>query len=208
MSMIDKLFAAMTPAESEQERGEARRKAAAATYSGDWLAMVLDHHAQIEEAFAAVKAAEDPASRLAAHKRLAVMLIGHSDAEESVLYPALARADEKGHAAAAYAEQADTKMEMAELETLPPMSRSYMDALEHIRVIVAHHMYEEESSWFLELKQKTMAADQAKLSRRYQEEFDRYVGMDADFEWAYREIETSNHAVATPRQRREPISVS
>jgi hypothetical protein len=99
-------------------------------------------------------------------------------------------------------------MEMAELETLPPMSRSYMDALEHIRVIVAHHMYEEESSWFLELKQKTMAADQAKLSRRYQEEFDRYVGMDADFEWAYREIETSNHAVATPRQRREPISVS
>jgi hypothetical protein len=208
MSMIDKLLAAITPSKSDQERSEARRKASAATYPGDWLAMVLDHHVQIEEAFAAVKAAQAAALRLAAHKRLAVMLIGHSDAEESVLYPALARADEKGHAAAAYAEQADTKMEMAELETLPPMSRAYMEALEHIRVIVAHHMYEEESSWFLELKQKTTAPDQVKLSRRYQEEFDRYVGMGVAFEQVYGEMGRSDHATATPRQRRPLVSAS
>jgi hypothetical protein len=206
--MIEKIFAAITPAESEQEREEARRKAAAATYPGDWLAMVLAHHAQIEQAFAEVKAAQDAVARLAAHKRLAVLLIGHSDAEESVLYPALARADEKGHAAAAYAEQADAKMDLAELETLPPMSRGYVDALEHIRVMVAHHMYEEESSWFLELKQKTMAADQAKLARRYEEEFDRYVGLDLAFERAYRELSTSNHAAVIPRQRRQLESTS
>jgi hypothetical protein len=206
MSMIGKLLAAITPPESEAERGEARRKAGAATYPGDWLAMVLDHHVQIEEAFAAVRAAQDAASRLVAQKRLAVILIGHSDAEESVLYPALARADEKGHAAAAYGEQADTKMQLAELETLPPMSRGYMEALEHIRVIVAHHMYEEENGWFLELKQKTMAPDQVKLSRRYQEEFDRYVGMGVALERVYRE--RCNPAPATPRPRGQLVTAS
>jgi hypothetical protein len=176
MSIIDKVVAAVTPPESEEARKEARAKARAAAKPGDWLSMVLEHHLQIENAFAEVKSATTAAGRLAAQKTLAVILTGHSNAEESVLYPALAGADEKSHATMAYAEQAAAKTQMALLEKLSPMSQEYLDKLEHIRGAVAHHVYEEEGTWFIELKDKVPAAEQTKLSHRYAEEFNRYVG--------------------------------
>jgi hypothetical protein len=178
MSIIDKVVAAVTPPESEESRKEARAKAQRAASPGDWLSLVLAHHRQIESAFAQVKAATTAADRLAAQKTLAVILTGHSNAEESVLYPALAGADEKSHATTAYAQQAAAKTQMGLLEKLPPMSQDYLDKLEHIRGAVAHHVYEEEGTWFMELKEKVPAADQAKLSQRYADEFDRYVGDD------------------------------
>jgi hypothetical protein len=177
MSMIDKVVAAVTPPESEQARREARVKARTAASPGDWLGMVLDHHLQIEAGFESVKAATTAAARAAALKSLAVVLTGHSNAEESVLYPALAgAADEKGQATLAYAQQAGAKMNMGLLENIPPMSKDFLDKLEHIRGAVAHHVYEEEGKWFLELKEKVPSAEQLKLSKRYQEEFSRYVG--------------------------------
>lgn len=176
MSIVDKVISAVTPLESDDARAEARAKAQSAAQSGDWLSLVLDHHQQIETAFAAVEAASDSAARAAAQKRLGVLLTGHSNAEESILYPALSRAGEKGDAGTAYTQQAAAKMEMAELENLEPMSQEYLDKLGHIRGAVLHHVYEEEGTWFLELKDKAPAEEQAQLTRRYEEEFDRYVG--------------------------------
>jgi hemerythrin superfamily protein len=185
MSIFDKVVAAVTPPESEQARAEARAKAQSAATAGDWLSMVLNHHAQIEAAFEAVRSARDSASRTSAQKRLAIILTGHSNAEESVLYPALAaQADEKGHATMAYTQQAGAKVEMAELETLAPMSQEYIDKLDHIRGAVAHHVYEEEGTWFLEIKEKLSAETQAKLTQRYREEFERYVGSDSPAGWS------------------------
>ena len=179
MSVLDKMIAAVTPPESEESRREARGKARAAARSGDWLSMVLTHHEQLEAAFAAVKSANTAATRVAAQKKLAILLTGHANAEESVLYPAMTVANEKGHATMAYTEQAAAKTQMALLENLAPMTQDYLDKLEHIRGAVSHHMYEEEGTWFLELKEKSPSADQAKLAARYKEEFDRYVGNDA-----------------------------
>ena len=65
MSIIDKVVAAVTPPESEESRKEARSKARAAAGTGDWLSLALEHHIQIESAFAAVKAASDAAARVA-----------------------------------------------------------------------------------------------------------------------------------------------
>lgn len=175
MSMLDKVVAAVTAAESDEARAEARAKAQSASSAGDWLSMVLKHHGQIDAAFDAVKTATTAAERLSAHKELAVLLTGHSIAEETVLYPALVAADEKNHAIKAYRDQSAAKTRMGLLETIPPMSQEYLDKLEHIRVAVAHHMYEEEGTWFLELKEKVPSAEQARLSRRYEEEFSRYV---------------------------------
>jgi hypothetical protein len=59
---------------------------------------------------------------------------------------------------------------------LPPMTTDYLEKLEHIRGAVAHHMYEEEGNWFIDLKEKAPAADQVQITRRYEEEFTRYVG--------------------------------
>jgi hypothetical protein len=176
MSVLDKVVAAVTPPESDEARAEARAKAQAAASAGDWLSMVLEHHRQIEAAFTAVKAASTAAARVSAHKELAVLLTGHSIAEEAVIYPALVAADEKGHATKAYTEQSAAKTQMGLLETIAPTSEDYLDKLEHIRGAVAHHVYEEEGTWFLELKKKVSSAEQARLSKRYEEEFFRYVG--------------------------------
>jgi hypothetical protein len=95
-----------------------------------------------------------------------------------VLYPAMVEHDEKAGAAMAVTEQAAAKTQMAMLEKLDPASQDYLDKLEHIRGAVAHHMYEEEGTWFARLKQSALQADQQLLTKRYKEEFDRYVGDD------------------------------
>jgi hemerythrin superfamily protein len=176
MSFFDKVVAAITPPESDETRVEARAKARSAASPGDWLSQVLDHHDEIEARFADVKAASDAAAQRAAQKELALILTGHSNAEESVLYPALADEGEKAHAGLAYEEQAMAKVEMALLEKLQPLSQDYLDKLEHIRGAVTHHMYQEESNWFLDLKEKVPGDEQAMLGDRYREEIERYVG--------------------------------
>jgi len=175
MSLIDKVVAAVTPPESQQKREEARAKAQAAAGEKDWLAMILQHHEQIDAAFASVRGASDANGRLSAQRKLALMLTGHSNAEEAVIYPALVRFGHKSHGMMGYTEQAGAKANMGELEYLSPMSQDYLDKLEHIRGAVAHHMYEEESDRFLDLK-KLSPADQARLTERYAEEFERYIG--------------------------------
>jgi hypothetical protein len=176
MTIVDKVVAAVTPPESEEARAEARKKAQSLATAGDWLSLVLDHHRQIEAAFVAVKEASSAEKRVSAQQALALVLTGHSMAEEAVLYPALVAADEKGHATKAYTEQSAAKIQMALLETMSPMTQDYLDKLEHIRGAVAHHVYEEEGTWFLELKEKATAEEQERLSQRYQEEVSRYLG--------------------------------
>jgi hypothetical protein len=180
MSVIDTIVDAVAPKENGNARREARAKAKAAARSGDWLSLILRHHEAIEAAFAAVKNATTAATRAAAQQHLAVVLTGHANAEESTIYPAMSRIGGKGNATTAYSEQATAKTAMADLEILAPMSQEYLDKLEHIRDAVAHHVYQEEATWFLELKANTSAQEQALLRERYQQEFNRYVGDDSE----------------------------
>jgi hypothetical protein len=174
MSVIDKVLAKVTPPESDQARANATQKARAAAAPGDWLSMALDHHDLIRRAFAEGRTAKSAGDRTAAMQRLALVLNGHSLAEEVVLYPALAQAGEKIHAGHAYTEQTTAKMQMAELENIPPSSDAWLDKWGHIEGAVLHHIYEEESSWFLTLKDKGEKQDH--LTARYREEYERYVG--------------------------------
>jgi hypothetical protein len=178
MSLIDKMVAAVTPPESEQKRRAARAKALAVAGPNDWLAQVLHHHEQIEAAFAVVRLTQDVTSRMHALRELALIMTGHDNAEEAVLYPALVRFGHKSHGMVGYAEQAGAKANLGELEYLDPMRPEFLDKLEHIRAAVAHHMYEEESARFLDLK-NLPSSDQTRLTARYMEEFDRYMGSDA-----------------------------
>lgn len=174
MSIIDKALGAITPPEGEEKRAEATRKAREAAGEGDWLALALEHHDMIREAFEVCCQADSEEDRMMAMKRLALVLNGHSLAEEIVLYPAMAKAGEKGAAGMAYTEQVTAKMQMAELERIAPMTSEWLDKVQHIRGAVLHHMYEEEDHWFIRLKQEY--PDQAFLTRRFQEEFQRYAG--------------------------------
>ncbi len=179
MSLFDKAVAAVTPLESEADRAEARERAQSIARPGDWLSTILDHHLQLEDKFAQAKAASDASSRQAALKALGVFLTGHAIAEESAIYPALASDGEKAEAEMAYNEQAMVKMQMAELEKLDPMSQDFLDKLEHIREAVAHHMYEEEGTWFSDLAESASPEDQRMIAKSYNDAFGRFVGEEA-----------------------------
>lgn len=174
MSILDKALGGMTPPESDGRRAEATAKARALAQDGDWLSVALDHHDLIRSAFETCREASDPVSQVSAMKALGLVLNGHSLAEEVVLYPALAKSGEKVHAGLAYTEQTTTKMQMAELERLPVGGEAWRDKLEHIRGAVLHHMYEEENAWFPHLKARY--DDQAFLTHRFVEEYERYAG--------------------------------
>jgi hypothetical protein len=175
MSILDKAIAAITPPVSEEKRREAHAKARSAAEPGDWLSQILDHHEQIEQAFAETRAASTADARRAAQKRLGVLLNGHAMAEEAVIYPALAQAGKLGHANLGYTEQAAAKMQLAALETLEPLSEDYLDKLGHLEGAVATHVYQEESDWFLYLKEFAPSEEQARASARYKEEHGRYI---------------------------------
>jgi len=140
---------------------------------GDWLSCALEHHDHIRAAFEAARKAPPGGARIAAMKGLAVVLNGHALAEEVVLYPALVALDAAEDAQTAYAEQTEAKIQMAELERLSPASPDWAAQLEQIETAVLAHMEQEEGSWFLEIKESY--PDQAKLTARYREEFERYT---------------------------------
>jgi DUF438 domain-containing protein len=175
MSFFDKIVAAITPPESDETRLEARARARVETEPRHWLSLVLDHHELIEQAFAEAKAATTAQDRVAAQKKLALILTGHSNAEEAVIYPEMADHGHKAHAGLAYEEQAMTKVQLALLEKIDPLSEAFVDKLEHIRGAVTHHMYQEESSWLLDLRTELPPARQEAMGRRYQEEMNRYL---------------------------------
>lgn len=177
MGLLDKVVSAVTPEPSDEDRAKVRSKALEISGgSGSWLSKVIDHHKQIEASFAAVKQASGADARRSAQKKLAQLLTGHSLAEEVVLYPAMALTDQKAHSGEAYTEQSAAKVQAAALEDLEPMSQDYLDKLEHLRAAVAHHVYEEESKWFPKLCETAKGAKQSHLTRRYSEEFERYMG--------------------------------
>jgi hemerythrin superfamily protein len=178
MSVIDRVVAAITPPEGEHARFQARLKARETAKPGDWLSTILDHHQAIEDAFAKVRRAKTAKSRRSAEKRLGLLLNGHSMAEEAAVYPAIAEAGKKGHANLAYTEQAAAKMQLAALATMGPMTQDYLDKLGHLEGAVLHHIYQEESDWFLDLAAAT-ASVQQHVTQRYAEEFKRYMGPDA-----------------------------
>jgi hypothetical protein len=180
MTILDKVIEAVTPEESEADRMKARADAQAVAADGDWLSLVLQHHEQIEAGFAAVRAATGAESRRFAQQELATVINGHALAEEVVLYPALAMNEEKAHATMGFTEQSATKVQMAELDELDPESDEYMDKLEQIRTALAHHIYKEEGTWYIELQQKLDPLMSEKLTARYQEEFSRYVDAEAN----------------------------
>jgi len=174
MSLLDKIAKAVTPMASPEERAEARRQAEQLTQGDDWLKQILGHHRQIEAAFERALDAASAEERRSAAGELATILMGHSNAEEAVIYPALVEGSSKAHTTMAYEEQAAAKINMAILENLDPLSQEWRDKLEHIQGAVLQHVYQEESSWFPDVIQNVPLEKQRLMTQRYAEEFGRY----------------------------------
>lgn len=176
MSILDRVAAAVMPAASEEDRLEARSKMEKLAREEPLAAVILDHHRQIDACFTAALAATDPRAALMAVHRLGVVLTGHANAEETVVYPALAEYSGKTHATMAYEEQAMAKLQMAQLHDLAPLSNEWREKLEHIKSAVEQHVYQEENAWFAEMLHNAPVAKKTEVTMRYREEYERYCG--------------------------------
>ena len=176
MSLLDKIASTVLPPEKPEDRAEAHAKAKALANGNDWLARILSHHEQIEQGFANALNAANPDEARRTAKELATLLTAHSSAEEAVVYPALVIQGHKSHAATAYEEHQMTKVQLAELERLPPLSDEWREKLEHIRAAVLHHIYTEEKTWLPEIVKEASSEERALIDARFNEEFDRSMG--------------------------------
>lgn len=140
MSVLNKWVAAIVPHETDQARIDARSTAQAIAERTPWLALVLAHHQRIEAEFSNIVDANTAAARHAGLRRLTEVVTGHDLAEESVLYPAMALADQKAHSGEAYVEQAATKVQFAALGDMDAMSSEFLVTLERVREALAHHI--------------------------------------------------------------------
>lgn len=176
MSILDKVAAAVTPAASDEDRAEARRRSEQLATQHGWLQQIIAHHRAIEAAFEEALSVGTPVERERSVKELGALLTGHSMAEEAVIYPAVSQHDGKGHAAMAYEEQSLAKVQFALLEQIDPMSEEWREKLEHIQGAVQQHVYQEESSWFPEVAEQVDTVTSDFLTMRYREEAERYFG--------------------------------
>jgi iron-sulfur cluster repair protein YtfE (RIC family) len=181
MAIAEKIqnMVGITPSHSDEEREQIRQEARGKATT-KWFSLVLDHHMELEKLFAKVKAANSSTARAAAQKELAVLITGHSIAEEAIIYPAMKIETSSMDAIHAFAEQAMAKVKMVELDNIADkMSKVYSDKLEEIRSAVLHHMIEEEQDYFPELQDKSDSSINKKISEHYQSEFNRYVQKSA-----------------------------
>jgi len=180
MTTLDNIMGTPAASDTEAARRRARAKARDAARDCPWLAAVLVHHVAIEQAFAGVRAATDASGRRAAQRWLSTLVTGHAIAEEVVLYPAMAAAGQRMHSMLAFNEHNGAKCDLAALETLEPMSRDFIDKLNQLQLENEQHMLAEEGHWFRALARQGAAHEQRRLSARFEEEFNRYMGVDAD----------------------------
>jgi hypothetical protein len=179
MSFLDKIAGAVMPAESDEERMQARQRAREMGGGIGWLSQAVSHHDQIEAAFTDALGATSEMQAQSSVRQLATLLIAHSVAEEVVLYPVLVMEGHKANATIAYQEQQMAKVQMAELERLTPLTQEWREKLEHIRGAVLHHIYEEESDWFPQIVEESGSTEAAMLDARFTEEFNRSMGKPA-----------------------------
>lgn len=175
MTISDKLMAAIKGLTSERDRQEARTRATAQAGVNDWLAMVLSQHIRVEAAFASLMQSNDAEAKRRAEELLRQLSMAHANAEESVLYPALAHVGERSKASASYGEHALYKMNLGELEFLDPMSKDYADKVEYLWQATRDHICDEEGTRFPLLKQKLSPSEQEGMTLRFKNEFESYL---------------------------------
>ncbi|MYL99353.1 hypothetical protein GR702_16415 [Novosphingobium sp. FGD1] len=196
MSFLDKIAAAVAPAASDEARGEARREAQRLGASEPWIATIVDQHKQIESLILEAINANTADGRIKGMRQLAAVLTAHSSAEEVVVYPDISEFDSKAHAVMAYEEHAMTKVQMALLEKIEPMSEEWQEKLRHIESALQQHMYQEESSWLPALASELSPEEKQRVTARFNEEYGRY------------RQETGEHAMADagPRTSAPPVT--
>ena len=110
----------------------------------DVVDLIIQDHRDMQEMFAKLRnGGGDP---LRVFQQMAAILTAHSRAEESEVYPAIARAGDKDEVTHAREEHAEADELVAKLKRLDPESAEFLEVLGKLIEGVQHHIEEEEST--------------------------------------------------------------
>jgi hemerythrin superfamily protein len=101
MSFLDRIAAAIAPAASDKDRAEARRQIEELSVGQTFAEDIVRQHKVIEQLFVEARSAAG-AEAQSIITELAILLNGHSQAEEAVVYPEISAHSGKVHAGMAY----------------------------------------------------------------------------------------------------------
>lgn len=203
MTALNKIVAAFSPPETEQDWNDAREFAMLFAKEVPWLSEVLRHHQQISDAFALIKKVDSRNERKATLSTLSMLIAGNSLAEEIAIYPALSSHCDSAYAKKAYVEKSCAKIQLGRLEEIDFESREFETKLGHLESAIKHHMYQEESLWFIELIENAPLVDHDVIAERYIEEFQRYMKGNPILDTSIQH----NFIAATAAASRLPMSI-
>lgn len=147
---------------------------AASAASGDWMEIVRTQHRAVDALFAKLVATQDPATRATLRSALADALTVHSVQEENVLYPALAMAGLRAEPQQLYAEQAQMKVLLAELDVLPNDHPNWGARVQNLRAIVQKHVADEEERIYPAFRAALTADQNVIVTARYRGEGEKF----------------------------------
>lgn len=173
MSVLDRIAAAIIPVASEKQRAESRARLEELAVGNLFAEDILAQHKKIEDLFAMARFASGDVAE-AIILELALLLNGHSLAEEAVIYSEISINSSKAHAAIAFEEHALTKVQLTTLQKLTPGTKEWTEKLDHIESGVQQHVYQEESSWLPDVIRFASIADKQRMSVEFRDYFDRF----------------------------------
>ncbi|GAB3740179.1 hemerythrin domain-containing protein [Microlunatus parietis] len=134
----------------------------------DVVELIMNDHREVERLFEALRTR--PADRPLLMPQLASLLIAHSRAEESEVYPvARDEAGETEEVAHSQEEHEQADALLGELSKLDPASAEFDSKLEELIEGVTHHVEEEESTVLPGMRERLSDARRAELAQAFSE---------------------------------------
>lgn len=129
---------------------------ATTAFAGNWDEALAAEHSAVRKVFDALEATDENAKmkRNLLLANLKHALTKHAIEEENVIYPALHEAGRAAEADHLYAEHAQVKQYLYELENMPSSSPEWIATVRKFRSDIEKHMTEEESTLFPSLRKQ------------------------------------------------------
>lgn len=132
----------------------------------DVVDLIMADHREVERLFDILK--NKPEQRVLALPTVSALLIAHSRAEETEVYPvAKAEADEEEEVAHSQHEHAEAEQILQRLGVSDPTTSDYGDLVQELIDAVKHHVEEEESEVLPGLRKQLTAARRQELGAAF-----------------------------------------
>jgi hypothetical protein len=160
--------------EADQEVEEEDEAEEAEEQELDAIELLESQHRDVELLFEQLRESEDKRERRQLFVQLADNLAAHAKIEELLFYPAVCADETADQLHEAVDEHLDVKRVTAELMEMDVDDELFTDKLEELEQLVAHHVEEEETRLFVQVREQELV-DLEELAAQLEQEFNQLM---------------------------------